>query len=79
MTNEQAEWLRAHPEYEIIGTQGMSKEGGELLRGSDRHTRMGALEPDGTFRGRTRPTGDAILVGVRKAPDPHPGGRMGFA
>lgn len=77
MTNEQAAWLRAHPDYEVVGTQGSMN--GKLVAGSDRHRNMGALEPDGTFRPRTRPTGAAFLVGIRKPLAQTPGGRMGFA
>ena len=64
MTDAQVAWLRAHPDYEIVGVTGTS-EGGGITPGTERHHTTGALAADGTFERRRVKAGE-ILVGIRK-------------
>lgn len=67
LTSEQAKWLRAHPEYQVIGAGGAGQDG-SMLSDARHFKKMLALHPDGrAAREKAKPP--AILVGVRLTGD----------
>jgi hypothetical protein len=74
MTKAQADWLRQNPDYQIVNAGGISSSGAMTID-TERYKGMGALDPDGTFRPRTKAIDPALLVGKRKPPAPPPGER----